>query len=82
VIAYCSSKAALNKVVTMLAMTLGTRGIVCAALCPGHVKTALGGPGATLEARDSVRGLRTVIAGLTGVDNGCYRDHAGRTIGW
>jgi NAD(P)-dependent dehydrogenase (short-subunit alcohol dehydrogenase family) len=82
VIAYCSSKAALNKVVTMLALTLGTRGIVCAALCPGHVKTALGGAGAKLEAVDSIRGLRKVIAGLTSADNGCYRDHAGATIGW
>lgn len=82
VIAYCSSKAALNKVVTMMAMTLGNRSIICAALCPGHVKTDLGGPGAVLEAPDSIRGLKRVIAGLTPADNGCYRDHAGATIAW
>ncbi|MCS6946211.1 MAG: SDR family NAD(P)-dependent oxidoreductase, partial [Steroidobacteraceae bacterium] len=40
--AYCSSKAALNKCVTMLARALRSRGIVVAAVCPGHVKTAMG----------------------------------------
>lgn len=82
VLAYCSSKAALNKVVGMLALTLAPRGITCAALCPGHVKTELGGAGAVLEAEDSVRGLRAVIAALTPGDSGCYRDYNGRTIGW
>lgn len=82
VIAYCSSKAALNKVVTMLAMTLKDRGLICAALCPGHVKTDLGGDGATLTPAQSVSGLRRVIAGLTPADSGCYRDHTGITVGW
>jgi NAD(P)-dependent dehydrogenase (short-subunit alcohol dehydrogenase family) len=82
VIAYCSSKAALNKVVTMLAMTLKDRGLICAALCPGHVKTNLGGDGATLTPAQSVAGLRRVIAGLTPADSGCYRDQTGTTVGW
>ncbi len=82
VIAYCSSKAALNKVVSMMAMTLKDRGIICAALCPGHVKTALGGEGATLEAPESIAGLRRVIAELTLEDSGCYRNYDGVTISW
>lgn len=82
VIAYCSSKAALNKVVTMLAMTLKDRGVVCAAVCPGHVRTDLGGDSAVLEPPDSISGLRRVIAALTLADSGCYRDYNGVTIGW
>jgi NAD(P)-dependent dehydrogenase (short-subunit alcohol dehydrogenase family) len=82
VIAYCSSKAALNKVVGMLALALAPRGITCAALCPGHVKTELGGAGAVLEATESVAGLRRVIAALGPADSGCYRDWTGRTIAW
>jgi NAD(P)-dependent dehydrogenase (short-subunit alcohol dehydrogenase family) len=82
VLAYCSSKAALTKIVGMLALSLAPRGITCAALCPGHVKTELGGAGALLEADTSVRGLRAVIAALTPADSGCYRDYNGRTIGW
>jgi NAD(P)-dependent dehydrogenase (short-subunit alcohol dehydrogenase family) len=82
VLAYCSSKAALNKIVGMLATTLAAQGVICAALCPGHVKTELGGAGAVLEPAESIAGLRAVIAGLTPADTGCYRDWNGRTIAW
>lgn len=82
VLAYCSSKAALNKLVGMLAITLAPAGVICAALCPGHVKTELGGAGAVLEPADSIAGLRQVIAALTLADTGCYRDWNGRTIAW
>lgn len=82
VFAYCSSKAALNKCVTMVAIALQARGVIATAVCPGHVKTALGGQGATLEAADSVAGLRRVIAKLTPADSGAFIRHDGSRVAW
>jgi NAD(P)-dependent dehydrogenase (short-subunit alcohol dehydrogenase family) len=81
-IAYCSSKAALNKVVTMLAIALKPRGITCAAVCPGYVRTKLGGPAAPLEVEESITGLRRVIAGLTLERTGSFTRYNGETIPW
>lgn len=82
--AYCSSKAALNKVVNMLAIALKPRGIVCAAVCPGYVRTRLGGdqavPGVAVEV--SITGLRQVIAGLTLDRTGTFTRYNGETIAW
>jgi len=80
--AYCSSKAALNKVVTMLAMALRPRGIVCAAVCPGYVRTRLGGDQAVLGVEESITGLRQVIAGLTIDRTGSFTRYNGETIAW
>jgi NAD(P)-dependent dehydrogenase (short-subunit alcohol dehydrogenase family) len=82
VFAYCSSKAALNKAVTMLAMALKPRGIVCAAVCPGHVRTELGGAGALIDADESVTGLRRVIEGLTPERSGSFTRYDGAPIAW
>jgi NAD(P)-dependent dehydrogenase (short-subunit alcohol dehydrogenase family) len=79
---YCSSKAALNKVVTMLAIALKPRGIVCAAVCPGYVKTRLGGDAALLGVEESITGLRQVIAGLTLEHTGSFTRYSGETIAW
>lgn len=79
---YCSSKAALNKVVTMLAMALKPRGIVCAAVCPGYVKTRLGGDAALLGVEESITGLRQVIDGLTLQRTGSFTRYNGETIAW
>ncbi len=79
---YCSSKAALNKVVTMLAIALKTRGIVCAAVCPGYVKTRLGGDAALLGVEESITGLRQVIAGLDILRTGSFTRYNGATIAW
>ncbi len=79
---YCSSKAALNKVVTMLAMAVKVRGIVCAAVCPGYVRTRLGGDAALLGVEESITGLREVIAGLTLQRTGSFTRYNGETIAW
>jgi NAD(P)-dependent dehydrogenase (short-subunit alcohol dehydrogenase family) len=80
--AYCSSKAALNKVVTMLAIALKPRGIICAAVCPGYVKTRLGGDAALLGVEESITGLRQVIVGLTLERTGSFTRYNGETIAW
>ncbi len=80
--AYCSSKAALNKVVTMLAIALKPRGISCAAVCPGYVRTALGGAAAEMDVEESISGLRQVIAGLTLERTGSFTRYNGETIPW
>jgi NAD(P)-dependent dehydrogenase (short-subunit alcohol dehydrogenase family) len=82
VFAYCSSKAMLNKVVTMLARALRERGIICAAVCPGHAKTELGGPSAQVQVSESIRGLRRVIAGLTLAETGSFTRYDGTPVAW
>ena len=79
---YCSSKAALNKVVTMLAIALKPQGITCAAVCPGYVRTKLGGDAALLDVEESITGLRQVIAGLTRERTGSFTRYDGETIAW
>jgi len=80
--AYCSSKAALNKVVTMLAIALKPRGITCAAVCPGYVRTKLGGDAAVLGVEESITGLRRVIAGLDLSRTGTFTRYNGEDIPW
>ncbi|MCC6172417.1 MAG: SDR family oxidoreductase [Gammaproteobacteria bacterium] len=79
---YCSSKAALNKCVAMIALALQARGVIAVAVCPGHVRTELGGEGATLEAADSVAALRRLIARLTPADTGRYLQRDGEPVPW
>ena len=79
---YPVSKAALNKVTATLAMVLKRDGITTAALCPGHVRTRLGGPSAALTAEESVLGLRSVIDALTLADNGRFIRYDGESIPW
>jgi len=80
--AYCSSKAALNKVVTMLAIALKPRGISCAAVCPGYVRTKLGGDAAVLGVEESITGLRRVIGGLDLSRTGTFTRYNGEAIPW
>ena len=82
VFGYCSSKAALNLCVTMLARAVKDRGVIAAALCPGHVRTALGGAGAKIEPPESVNGMRKVIAGLTAADSGAFIRYNGERVAW
>lgn len=79
---YPVSKAALNKVTATLSMVLKRDGITTVALCPGHVRTRLGGPTATLTTEESVTGLRRVIDSVTPAENGRFIRYDGQAIEW
>lgn len=80
--AYRTSKAALNAAGRSLALDLGARGIAVVLLHPGWVRTDMGGAGGQIDAPQSVRGLRRVIAGLSAADSGRFLAYDGREIPW
>lgn len=82
VYAYASSKAAVNMVMTTMANDLKERGIIVALLCPGNVKTDMGGPEANVEREDSVAGMRKRIAELTLNKTGSFTRYNGESVAW
>jgi len=79
--AYCISKTALNAVTVQLAEALKPRGIAVNAVCPGWVRTDLGGPEAprSLEqGADSI--LWLVLQAPSDLTGGFFRD--GERIDW
>lgn len=81
-IPYRMSKAALNAGARGLSLDLEARGIICAILSPGWVKTDMGGPEAPLKPATSIRGLRAVMAKLKPADNGRFIDYRGKKVPW
>jgi NAD(P)-dependent dehydrogenase (short-subunit alcohol dehydrogenase family) len=81
-LAYTTSKAALNKAMTVIAGMLRPRDVIVALLCPGYVKTRMDVGGATVEVSDSVSSMRQLIARMTLDDSGTFRRYNGETIGW
>ena len=79
---YRSSKTALNAVMKSLSVDLASRRVIVAVLHPGWVRTDMGGPGALIEARTSVAGMRQVIAGLKLEDSGGFFNYDGAGIPW
>jgi NAD(P)-dependent dehydrogenase (short-subunit alcohol dehydrogenase family) len=79
---YAVSKAALNMGVRLAAIAMAEHGIRSVSLHPGWVKTDMGGPGAPLEAPESVRGLLGVIDTLPADARGAFIDYRGETLPW
>lgn len=79
---YRISKAALNMATAMLARALSPRGIRVVALCPGWVKTDMGGADASLTPQQSVRGLLRVIDTLTPEQSGTFINWEGKRSPW
>jgi NAD(P)-dependent dehydrogenase (short-subunit alcohol dehydrogenase family) len=79
---YSASKAALNHLMRALALRWGKDGFIVLALSPGWVKTDMGGPSAPLAPRESIAGMREVIAGLKPSDNGRFLGHRGEELPW
>ena len=79
---YTTSKCTTTKVAMQTSMVLKHDGITTVALCPGHVRTRLGGPEAMLDVDRSVSALRGLIGELTIEDNGTFRMFNGETVPW
>jgi NAD(P)-dependent dehydrogenase (short-subunit alcohol dehydrogenase family) len=78
--AYRVSKAALNSYTRILAAELGSRGIRVNSVCPGWVRTRMGGASAS---RDVATGAASIVWAATLTEptsGGFYRD--GRALGW
>jgi len=73
---YRVSKAALNMAVA--AARHDYPGAIMVALCPGWVRTDLGGPQAPLSVQESVSAMRATLASLTREHNGMFLQHDGR----
>ncbi len=79
---YRSSKAAVNAVMKSLARDLASEGFTIAVVHPGWVRTDMGGPGAAIDAVESVTGLKMVIDGLSPTDSGGFFNYDGTPIPW
>ena len=69
-------------VMSCLANELAGDGVKVVLLHPGWVKTDMGGPDAAIDAKESVTGMRAVIAGLKESDSGGFLNYDGTEIPW
>jgi NAD(P)-dependent dehydrogenase (short-subunit alcohol dehydrogenase family) len=79
---YRISKAALNMATRMLAKALEARGIPVIALCPGWVRTDMGGSSAQITPPESVSALVQVIDAATPERSGGFFDRFGKPMPW
>lgn len=79
---YRISKAALNMATRMLAKALEARGIPVIALCPGWVRTDMGGSSAQITPPESVSALLQVIDAATPERSGGFFDRFGKPMPW
>jgi NAD(P)-dependent dehydrogenase (short-subunit alcohol dehydrogenase family) len=80
--AYCSSKAAVNKIMRMVSLELAADGTAVALIHPGHVKTDMGGPNAEIDVEESASGIMSVIEGITLEGTGCFMKWNGEVHPW
>lgn len=79
---YRTSKAALNMAWSALALEARQFDVTAALLCPGWVKTRMGGEGAQLNAAESVTRMRALIDTLSPEHSGRFMRRDGSSIPW
>ncbi|UMM04326.1 SDR family oxidoreductase [Vibrio campbellii] len=80
--AYRSSKAAVNKVMQVLALELKTKGIVVCPVHPGWVKTDMGGRDADITVEESASGIVNLARKLTLEQSGKFLTWQGSEHVW
>ena len=80
--AYCSSKAAVNKVMRMISVELAQKSIAVGLIHPGWVKTDMGGDGADITAEESAAGIISVVDGVNLDNTGCFMKWNGEPHNW
>ncbi len=80
--AYRMSKAALNMATRSMAVDLKPHGVLVAAINPGWVQTDMGGAGAPTAVKDSAKGIRAQLDGLTAALSGEFLDFSGKRWEW
>ena len=80
--AYSSSKAAVNKVMRILALDLEPDGIIVSLFHPGWVQTDMGGKSASISPEESAEGLFKSITGLKKSDSGRFFKWTGEEHAW
>ncbi len=79
---YRSTKTALNMALSILAKEVAPRGISVTIFDPGWVKTDMGGPNAVLTPKESIAGMRKVLAGNPMELCGKFLGHDGSVRPW
>ena len=80
--AYSLTKLSANNRLRALEPTWRARGVTAVALQPGHVRTDMNSGKGRISARESARGLRRVLDGLTPSSAGKFLDWRGRELPW
>ncbi|EOD78894.1 Short chain dehydrogenase [Grimontia indica] len=81
-LAYRSSKAAVNKVMQVLALELKAESIIVCPVHPGWVKTDMGGDEADITAQESAEGIVKLTQSLTMKDSGKFFTWEGYEHAW
>ncbi|MEL7095726.1 MAG: SDR family oxidoreductase [Pseudomonadota bacterium] len=81
-IIYRSTKAAVNKSMQVLAEEVKPDGITVCCIHPGWVQTDMGGPNATITAKESASGLVEVLTALTLEQSGSFLTWEGAPHPW
>ncbi len=80
-LAYCTSKAAVNMAMRSVAADLA-HGITCVVVHPGWVRTDMGGASAPLRVEESVAAMRQRFDRLGPGDSGKFFSYDGSGLPW